>query len=141
VSSNTTVHSERQYPRHDVETSCLVFTEDGERLLGERTLDLSWDGARIACHVPAKVGERVRVRLQIPKSEVWIDASGYVARVLPARRSGDREPSIGVKINRMDGMMRLLLATSIRNRPPPHDTGRGPARDYAETVRRIADGE
>jgi hypothetical protein len=117
----------------------MVYTEDGERLLGDRTLDLSWNGARVASREPARVGERVRVRLQIPRSDIWIDADGYVARVLPARRADDGVPSIAVRINRMDGMMRLLLASGIRNRPSPPATRRGGVRDYAQSVRRITD--
>ncbi len=135
--SNTTMHSERQHPRYEVQTRCLVFTEDGERLLGERSLDLSWNGVRVTSREPARVGEKVRVRLQVPKSDVWIDANGYVARILPARRRGEGEPSIGVQITRMDGMMRLLLASSVRARSRTQHTPRGPARDYAEIVRRI----
>ena len=137
--SNTTMHSERQHPRYEVQTGCLVFTEDGERLLGERSLDLSYNGARVKACEPAKLGEKVRVRIQVPRSDIWIDAKGYVARVLPARRSGDGAPSIGVELNRMDGMMRILLQRSVRRSPRPRPTQRGAARDYVEVVRRIAE--
>ncbi len=133
------VHSKRQYPRHGVRTPCVVMTGDNLTLLGDETMDLSWDGARIRCHVPARIGERVRVRLQIPRSTVWVDAEGYVARVMPGRRRGDDPPALGLKLDRMDGMMRLLLATTIRHRPAPDPSLRGPRRDYAEVVRRIAE--
>jgi hypothetical protein len=115
------------------------MSEDNLTLLGDETLDLSWDGARIRCHVPARIGDRVRVRFQIPKSTVWVDAEGYVARVMPGRRRGEDPPSLGLKIDKMNGMMRLLLATTIKSRPAPAPSHRGPKRDYAETVRRIAD--
>ncbi len=131
------VHSNRQHSRHDVRTPCVVTTQDNLTLLGDETMDLSWDGARIRCHVPARLGDRVRVRLQIPKSTVWVDAEGYVARVSPGRRRGDDPPSLGLKLDKMDGMMRLLLATTIRHRPSPEPSHRGPRRDYAEAVRRI----
>jgi hypothetical protein len=68
---------------------------------------------------------------------VWVDAEGYVARVMPGRRRGEDPPSLGLKLDKMDGMMRLLMATSIRSRPAPKATIRGPRRDYAEAVRRI----
>ena len=136
--TTTTVHSERQFSRHGVRTACVVMTQDGQRLLGDETMDLSWDGVRIRSYEPsARVGDEVRVKLQIPKSRVWIDCEGYVARVMPGRRRGDDPPSLGLKINRMDGMMRLLLATTIKHRQPPEASIRGPRRDYAEIVRRI----
>lgn len=137
--SNTTMHSERQHPRYQVHTGCMVFTEDGERLLGDRSLDVSYNGARVNSLEPARLGEKVRVRIQVPRSDVWIDARGYVARVLPARRRGDGGPSIGIEINRMDGMMRILLASTVRRSPRPRATRRGSARDYVEVVRRIAE--
>ena len=133
------MHSDRQHPRHSIQTGCIVFTQDGERLLGERSLDLSYNGARVRSCEPAKVGEKVRVRIQVPKSDIWIDASGYVARVLPARRRGEADPSIAIEINRMDGMLRLLLAASVRQGPRTLYGERGRARDYVEVVRRIAD--
>jgi hypothetical protein len=142
MSRNTTVHAERQYPRHAVQTGCIVVSEDGQRLLGERALDLSWDGVRVECAPgtpdAVRVGERVRVRVQIPRSEVWIDAGGWVARVAPGRRRGDDPPALGVSLNRMDGMMRILLASTIRHRPVMKGRARGPRRDYAAVVRRIA---
>jgi len=113
------------------------MSQDNLTLLGDETMDLSWDGARIRSHVPARAGDRVRVRLQIPRSGVWVDAEGYVARVMPGRRRGEDPPSLGLKIDKMDGMMRLLLASTVRHRPAPEPTRRGPRRDYAEVVRRI----
>jgi hypothetical protein len=135
--TTTTMHSKRQYPRHGVRTPCVVMTEDNLTLLGDETMDLSWDGARIRCHVPAKVGDKIRIRLQLPKSAVWVDAEGYVARVMPGRRRGEDPASLGLKLNKMDGMMRVLLASTIRGRPEPEATRRGPRRDYAEAVQRI----
>jgi hypothetical protein len=117
-----------------------VISEDGQRLLGDETMDLSWDGARVRSHVNAQVGERVRMKVQIPRSGVWIDCKGYVARVMPGRRRGEDPPALGLKINQMDGMMRLLLATAIRHRPLARPSIRGPRRDYAEIVRRIGEG-
>ena len=110
--------------------------EDG-RLLGDRTLDVSYSGARVAALTSARVGERVQLAVAIPGTSIWVEGSGRVERVLAGRRHGDGGAALGVRIDRMDGMRRLLLAQVV-GRYPIAARGRGPRRDYAETIARIA---
>jgi hypothetical protein len=128
----------RRRARYELRTDCMVTSEDG-RLLGERTLDGSWDGLHVAsCH-HAKVGERVHVALRIPRSSFWVSAEGQVARISAGRRAEDEAPSFGVELDRMHGMDRMVLGTALR-REPRATPKRGSERDYARTVARIIRG-
>jgi len=122
-----------------VATECVVTSPGGERLLGDRTFDLSWDGARVACFVPAQPGEPVKASIRVPETGVWVHGTGYVARVVPGRRAGDDCRSIGIRLTHMDGMSRTLLASYVERHPPPPPS-RGTHRDYARIVQRIASG-
>ena len=133
----TTPHSERACPRYEVHTDCMALAESGQRLVGDRLADLSWDGAFVQCEPNARVGERLRLSLRVPDSQLWIDARATVARVSHGRRgSGDRR-GLGLRITAMDGMSRILLATVAKKYPAAQ---RGPGRDNARIVARIAGG-
>jgi hypothetical protein len=132
------LHSERQNRRHSLPTDCLALSEDGMRLVGDRITDLSWDGAFVATRGEVRPGERLRLRIRIPESRVWVDARATVARVAQGRRAED-VAGAGLRITSMDGMSRILLATILRTCPEPASTAR-PQRDYARMVARIARG-
>ncbi len=123
--------------RHRVRTECIVRSARDARLLGDRTLDLSYDGARIAALGPARLGERVTMSIALPGTRIWFEAEGRVERIEEGRRRGDEGPALGIRVDRMDGMKRLLLATVLRHHPVMRH-GRGDARDYAMSVARIA---
>ena len=133
----TCIESERQHPRHRFNTLCVVMPTDKRMLFADETLDVSWTGVRVHHLGGARLGERVRAQLKIPRSAVWVQAEGYVARVLHGRRTDDGPPALGIRLDRMDGMMRMLLAHSFRRRPLAHSNTRRQQRDYAEIVRRI----
>lgn len=128
--------SERQNRRHSFQTDCVALSEDGRRLVGDRITDMSWDGAFVATRERAQLGERLRLRIRIPESQLWVDARATVVRAAAGRRTSDAA-GLGVRITSMDGMSRILLATILRGRPEPAATDR-PRRDYARAVARIA---
>jgi hypothetical protein len=127
----------RQHRRHAVEAHCIARSERDGRLLADRTLDVSYSGLRLAALGPAALGERIRISLELPGTKVWIDGAGRVERVIEGRRAEDRGAAIGVRVDRLDGMRRLLLAQVARHYPEVARS-RGRQRDYAETVARIA---
>lgn len=127
----------RDHRRHALQASCIVRSSRDGRLLGDRTLDVSYSGIRVSALGEARVGERVDVSLEVPGSRVWIRAQGRVERVLEGRRKGEGGRSLGVRVDRMDGFSRVLL-TSIARQFPEVARGRGASRDYAEAVLRIA---
>lgn len=135
--------SDRQTTRHSVRTECIVTSAHGGRLLADRTLDLSYLGARVTSdremHEKVELGDLVRVSLRIPSSSVWIDADARVTRLARGRRGSRDKQSIGLELTRMDPMQRVLLGSVIRTFPQV-EADRGATRDYASMVRRIADG-
>lgn len=128
----------RQHRRHLVNAECEVRSAIDGRLLADRTLDVSWSGLRVLALDEARLDERVRVTIRIPRSRTWIEADGRVERVLGGRREGDEGPALGISLRRMDGMLRLLLA-SVIERYPEAACGRGFERDYARAIARIAE--
>ena len=126
----------RQHRRHAFRASCIARSLEDGRLLGDRTLDVSYSGMQLAAVSDARVGEKVEVSFEIPGSRVWMTARGRIERVLAGRREGDEGPALGVRIDRMNGFDRLMLATIVRGTPERPST-RGGKRDYAETVRRL----
>lgn len=132
----TVPHSERRARRYRVRTDCIAVAEDGGRLLGDRIGDLSWDGAFLETGVRARPGERLRLAIRVPGSRLWLDARGAIARIASGRRVDDA-PGLGVRITHMDGMSRVLLGSVLRCYPPA-EPRRGPGRDYARMVARIA---
>jgi len=135
--------TDRQTPRHSVRTECIVTSAHGERLLADRTLDLSYSGALVGSDrdtgEPVSLGERVRVSLRVPSSSLWIDADARVTRVAHGRRGSGDPRGIGLELTRMDPMQRVLLASVIRGFPRA-ERHRGATRDYASMIRRIAEG-
>jgi hypothetical protein len=127
----------RDHRRHALHASCIVRSTRDGRLLGDRTLDVSYSGMRVGALGAARVGERVEVSLEVPGSRVWIRAGGRIERVIEGRRAGDGGRSLGVRVDRMDGFSRVLL-TSIARQFPEVARGRGASRNYAEAVARIA---
>lgn len=126
----------RQHRRHAFRASCIARSREDGRLLADRMLDVSYAGMRLAALSDARVGEKIEVSFEIPGSRVWMSAQGRIERVLAGRREGDEGPALGVRIDRMNGFDRLMLATIVRGTPESPST-RGGRRDYAEMVRRI----
>ncbi|MFK7984480.1 MAG: PilZ domain-containing protein [Sandaracinaceae bacterium] len=120
--------------RYALRTDCMV-TVDG-RLVGETTVDGSWDGLQVLASGPARIGEKVQVALRLPRSRFWIQATGRITRSSPGRRRGDAGPSYGVRLENMHGMDRMLFNTSLRSRPRVKPQ-RGRRRNYANAVERI----
>ncbi len=127
----------RSHRRHLVHARCIVRSSRDGRLLGDRTLDVSYSGVCLAALGPALLGERVEISLELPGTSVWVEGRGRVERLIAGRRSEDHGPAIGVRVDRMDGMRRLLM-TSVASRYPEVARARGATRDYASTVARIA---
>jgi hypothetical protein len=124
--------------RRGVRVACQAVADDGFRLLGERTLDVSPSGLLLETHGSfARLGEEVIVSLRVPDTRVWVDAIAQVARVVIGRRRTDRAQAIGLSFVSMDRSDRAILDAKLRFHPPPLPQRRAPV-DYASVVRRIA---
>jgi hypothetical protein len=124
--------------RRGLSLECEAVAEDGFRMLGRRTLDVSPHGILLETHgAYARVGEEVFVSFRPPKSRMWVDAVARVARIALGRRKGDRAQSIGLSFVSMSPSDRAVLEAKLRGHPPPVPK-RIPPRDYASMVRAIS---
>ena len=129
---------DRKVLRRKVRANCQVVAEDGFRLLGIRTLDLSDEGLLLHSSAPVKLGEAVFVSLELPGMSQWVDAEALVARVVRGRRDTDTLCGIGLSFQRMDPLDRAILRASLVDRPPPVPS-RHPRKDYAAAIRTMTD--
>lgn len=128
----------RAHRRHVFSSPCVVRSAVDGRVVGDWALDVSYSGVRVRAATDAvRLGERVDVSLQIPGSKLWVHGKGRIQRAIPGRRASDAGPALGVCLDKMDGMSRVLL-TSIACQMPLVPPARGERRDYAEAVARIA---
>ncbi len=137
MDSFLTSATDRRSIRRAVRIACQVVRERDFRLVGARTLDLSYEGMLVACDVPVLTGELVVFSFQIPSLGEWIDGEGVVARVVHGRRPLDPCHSIGIEFIGLDACAREALRVGFKGSPPPL-----PARamriDWAATARMIS---
>lgn len=127
----------RQHLRHALTGPCVVRSAVDRRLVGDWLEDASYSGVRVRAATDAvRLGERVEVSLQIPGSKLWVHGAGKIQRAIAGRRAGDAGPALGVRLDKMDGLSRILL-TSVASQMPLVPAARGGQRDYAEAVARI----
>ena len=123
----------RQSVRRDAHTECQVVAEDGFRLLGERTLDVSDEGLLLQSEALADIGETVFVSLKVPGGVSWSDAAGVIVRYIRGLRDGDRGRGWGIRFEQIDPVDRGILRGALVGRPPPLPC-RVVKRDYATTI-------
>jgi hypothetical protein len=125
--------ADRRSLRRAVRTECEVVAERGFRLLGTYTLDLSEDGLLLDAGAPCILGEPVIVSLRLPRSTLWIDCEGHVARAIDGQRRGDCGSALGIAFDAMSPVDRAILRASLRGLPPPVPR-RHRRMDYAATI-------
>ncbi len=128
---------DRKTVRRSATVSCQAVAEEGFRLLGLRTLDLSERGALVESAADVRVGEPVLLSFRVPKGTSWIDAEAKVARVIRGHRSSDKARAVALEFTRIDPTDQALLAGALR-RIAPSVPARGIRKDYAGEVRDIA---
>ncbi len=115
--------------RRNVFLDCQVVRESGFDLVGDLALDLSPRGmlvrssgiGRPAGKRPRRVltGEEVIVSFKPPRSSVWFDAQGTVARVVHGRRPGDPGLSYGIQFHDLTWEDELRLFEQLRGLGAP----------------------
>jgi len=128
---------DRRSVRRSVAVDCQVVAEEGFRLIGERTLDLSEQGMLLRSDAEVIPGESVIISLRAPRSRLWFDAEARVVRLVAGRRGRDVGRAVGLRFERMDAIDYAVLVGSLRGLPPPLP-GRELRVDYAAAVRDIA---
>jgi len=118
-SSVTLRRSQRRSIRRAVRLECEVVRERDFKRIASQAVDLSPDGMLVLADAEVLTGEDVIVTFRTPKSPIWFDAIGTIARVVHGRRPGDFGPCLGIQFDVADDVLRTVLGTSIRKMPPP----------------------
>lgn len=105
--------------RRYVSMPCEVVREHDFRLVGSLALDLSMTGMLVRAHERVLTGEEIVVAFQPPRTNVWFDAVGTVARVVHGRRNLDPGVCLGIEFHDMDAETRERLFEHLRGRPAP----------------------
>ncbi len=92
---------------------CSVVRERDFRLVARHMLDLSEDGLFALSDLPVLTGEPLIVSFRAPLGLTWVDAEASVARVVHARRRGDRGRGLGIVFERIDGAAREALGAQL----------------------------
>ena len=122
--------------RRFVRLDCQVVRESDFRLIGDLALDLSTKGMLVRARERVLTGEEVVVSFQLPRSNVWFDAAGVIARVLHGRRPGDYGLSFGIEFVNLSHDDELLLFEHLRGKAAP-DAQRPPRPLVALSSQRI----
>ncbi|MBC7174071.1 MAG: PilZ domain-containing protein [Polyangiaceae bacterium] len=130
---------DRQSVRREVRAECQAVADEGFRLLGIRTLDLSEEGMLLHSSADVALGETVYVSVKAPNTLEWIDSEAVVVRLVRGRRDTDGRCGIGLRFIGMDAVDRAILSGSLRDVPPPVPA-RNARKDYARAVREIGAG-
>lgn len=128
---------ERKTMRRAVAVRCEAVADRGFRWLGSALRDLSPEGAFLETDAEVEVGEEVYVALQAPRTRLWIDVRARVARLVPARRRGDRARGVGLSFEAIEPADRAVLEATLERLPPPVPA-RSVRADYAAAVLAIA---
>jgi hypothetical protein len=95
--------------RRSVEVPCQVVRERDFRLVGRQMVDLSEEGMLVTSLAQVLTGEGLIVSFRAPFSRAFIDVEAIVARVLHARRPGDRFRALGLRFETFGAGARDLL--------------------------------
>jgi hypothetical protein len=105
--------------RRYVRLPCEVVREHDFKVIGDLALDLSTEGMLERATRRVLTGEEVVVAFQAPRSHVWFDALGIVARVIHGRRPGDSGVCLGVEFYGMSRLMKRDLFEQLRGLEGP----------------------
>ncbi|MEM6962587.1 MAG: PilZ domain-containing protein [Myxococcota bacterium] len=128
----------RRALRRALEVPCQVVAENGFRLVGRGTRDLSPLGVRARCVESCSVGERVFVSVRMPSGMCWLDAEGEVIRLVFDPQSAEETAAyVAVLFRPLPAVDRAILDGALLGFPPPIPD-RPLLRDYAKAIRDIA---
>ncbi len=133
--------------RRSAALGCRVRRSDTNRLVGDRTLDLSPQGMLLVSDERVDEGSEVLVSFMATELPIWFDTRATVARVIQGRRPGDVGRALGLRFDTLPAVSRLILRGHLRKLPlaeaqrePPVELARKKEPDYAQIVKDILDG-
>jgi len=126
----------RRAIRRAVRANCQAVGLDGFRLLGDRVLDLSLRGMRVACDTDVRLGEEVVVSFCAPgQDSLWMHAEAELTRIEQGYRPNDQGFAVGLDFTYFERSDRLELLTRLAGLPPPL-----PRRRLRRVADRVPDG-
>jgi hypothetical protein len=130
-------------------SACLgvrVHRTSSNRLVGDRSLDLSPQGMLLMSDERVDEGSEVLVSFQATELPIWFDTRATVTRIIQGRRPGDVGRALGLRFDTLPIVSRLILRGHLRKHPaalaqrePPHELRRKDP-DYAQLVKDILEG-
>ncbi len=108
-------HSFRRFVRLD----CQVVREHDFRLIADLALDLSTKGMLVRARTRVLTGEEVIVTFKPPRTNVYVDATATVARVIHGRRPGDHGLCLGLQFDGLSAEDEGLIFASLRGMAAP----------------------
>lgn len=125
---------------------CQVRRKNDDRLVGDRTLDLSPQGMLVFSDERLDEGTELFVSFQATELPIWFDTRATVSRIVQGRRPGDIGRALGLRFETLPAVSRLILRGHLRKHPAAQAQRDPPAElahkdpDYAQIVRDIRDG-
>lgn len=123
--------------RRPFRARCQAIRLDRFELVGERILDLSPDGALVACDREMRVGESVLLDFRMPWLGPTVTVEARVERIVEGWRTGDPGYCAGVRFVDLELEERHELRSRLAPFPGLRPSRQHPV-DYAESVRCIA---
>lgn len=132
-------------------SACLgvrVRRWESDRLVGDRTLDLSPQGMLVMSDERIDEGSDLLVSFQATELPIWFDTRATVTRIVQGRRPGDVGRALGLRFDSLPAVSRLILRGHLKKHPPalaqrepPVELRRKKADpDYAQIVKDILEG-
>jgi PilZ domain len=124
---------QRRAVRRAIGVDCQVVRERDFRLIARLGVDVSPHGMLVAAHEAVLTGEPVIVAFRFPRTSLWFDAEGTIARVVHGRRPGDPGRGFGIRFHHLEDDADWLLRCALKDIPPPLPQ-RDRRVDYAASV-------
>jgi hypothetical protein len=130
------LHARRRAVRRRVRSACRAVHWGRFHVIGERLLDLSPEGALLACDAEVRLGDELMVTFRMPWAGPQVLVMAEVTRVIGGWREGDPGYCAGLRFLDLSPEERLELherCAMLRRTAParPHPI------DYARSVQAI----
>ncbi|MGA3119475.1 MAG: PilZ domain-containing protein [Polyangiaceae bacterium] len=134
--------------RRALRFGCRVRRSDGQRLVGDRAVDLSPRGMLLLSDERLERETVLVVSFMATEFPIWFDTRAIVARVVEGRRTGDPGRAVGLRFESLPSVSQLILRGHLKKLDPTTPQRERPGSrvihrldpDYARIVKDILDG-
>jgi PilZ domain-containing protein len=134
--------------RRALRLGCRVRRSGGQRLVGDRAVDLSPHGMLLLSDERLECETVLVVSFMATEFPIWFDTRAIVARVVEGRRTGDPGRAVGLRFVSLPSVSQLILRGHLKKLEPTAPQRERPVSrvshrrdpDYARIVKDIFDG-